>query len=163
MGGSPATLWTSAIIGFFSLTLFLIIAGAIGNAVVFPETFKRDRGLLFIFPFLFYLATFIVAYPVEHFRGVNRASADEVLDSKSAAAEQSAMGGGDIKLAAFMGLLLGWKLLLAAFAFAILSGGLIAAVMLIIKRVSGNYERGLKLQFGPFLALGTYAAIFYGD
>jgi leader peptidase (prepilin peptidase)/N-methyltransferase len=162
-GGSPAGGWSNAIIGFFSLSLFLIIAGVIGNAVVFPETFKRDKGFLVVFPWLFYLATFIVAYPVEHFRGRNRASADEVLDSKSATAEQSAMGGGDIKLAAFMGLLLGWKLLIAAFAFAIMSGGLLAAGMLLVKRATGNYERGLKLQFGPFLALGTYVAIFFGN
>jgi len=163
IGGSPSGGWGSAIIGFFALSLLLIIIGAIANAVVFPETFRKDRGFLVIFPWLWYITTYIIAYPIEHFRGLNRASPDEVLDAESATAEKSAMGGGDIKLAMVMGLFLGWKLLIAAFAFAILTGGLVAVVMLIVKRTSGQYKKGLKLQFGPFLSLGCYAAVFLGD
>jgi leader peptidase (prepilin peptidase) / N-methyltransferase len=162
ISSSPAGTITSAIIGFFSLSLVLIIIGAIANSIVFPATYKKERGLLVLFPWLLYLITYIVAYPIEHFRGINKASPDEVLDAKSATAEESAMGGGDIKLAAFMGLLLGWQLLLAAFAIAITAGGFLAAIMLIAKRYSGDYEKGLKLQFGPFLAIGTYVALFFG-
>lgn len=162
IGSSPANSLTSSLIGFFSLSILLLLIGAIANAIVFPNTFKKERGLFVIFPWLFYLITFIIAYPIEHFRGINRPNAEEILDAKSATAEESAMGGGDIKLAAFMGLLLGWKLLLAAFAIAITTGGLLAAIMLLVKRYSGDYEKGLKLQFGPFLAIGTYISIFFG-
>lgn len=163
LADSPSGSWGTSIIGFFSLSLLLILIGAIANAIVFPNTFKKEHGLLVVFPWLFYLTTYIVMYPIEHLRGLNRASADEILDAKTATAEESAMGGGDVKLAAFMGLLLGWKLLIAAFAIAIMAGGLLAAVVLTIRRYSGDYEKGLKLQFGPFLAIGTYIALFFGD
>lgn len=163
IGESPAGGWAAAAIGFFALSTFLIIAGMIGNAVVFPQTFKKEGGVLVIFPWLYYLITYIVMYPIEHFRGGAKASEDEILDAESATAEESAMGGGDIKLAALMGLMLGWKLLIAAFAAAIMTGGLVAIVMVIMKRVGGAYQKGLKLQFGPFLAAGAWVALFYGE
>ncbi len=163
LGESPAGGWASALIGFFALSAFLIFAGMIGNAAVFPQTFKKEGGVLVVFPWLFYLATYIVMYPVEHFRGASKPGEDEILDAASATAEESAMGGGDIKLAAFMGMMLGWKLLIAAFAAAIMAGGAVAIAMMIAKRIGGAYERGLKLQFGPFLAAGAWVALFYGE
>ena len=163
IGQSPAKGWQAALIGYFSLSLLLVIVGMIANAIVFPETYKKEGGPLVVFSWLWYLLVYPVVYPYEHFSGKNKASADEVLDSESAAAEENAMGGGDIKLAAFMGLLLGWKLVIAAFAFAILWGGFLAAIMMVVRRVSGRYERGLKLQFGPFLAIGCFFAIFWGE
>ncbi|MEP0813667.1 MAG: prepilin peptidase [bacterium] len=161
-GESPSGGWISAIIGYFALSLLLVIIGMIGNAVVFPKTFREEGGPLVLLAWLWYLATFPIAYPVRHFLGKDNADKDEVLDAESATAEQSAMGGGDIKLATFMGLLLGWKLLIAAFAYAVLAGGIVGAGLLVAKMATGRYKRGLKLQFGPFLALGCFAAIFWG-
>jgi leader peptidase (prepilin peptidase)/N-methyltransferase len=72
---------------------------------------------------------------------------------------QTAMGGGDAKLAAMMGAWLGWKLLLlgcflACFLGAIIGGGAIAL---------GLLSRRQPMPFGPFLALGGAIAIFYGE
>ncbi len=72
---------------------------------------------------------------------------------------QTAMGGGDGKLAAMMGAWLGWELLLmgcflgCAFG-AIIGGGAIAL---------GILSRRQPMPFGPFLALGGAIAVFYGE
>jgi prepilin signal peptidase PulO-like enzyme (type II secretory pathway) len=69
-----------------------------------------------------------------------------------------AMGGGDIKLAFLMGLLLSpWKLLVAmelAFVLASVFGVVMLAV--------GRLKRGGHLPFGPFLVLGTIVSYLYG-
>ena len=77
----------------------------------------------------------------------------------SVALGQSAMGGGDAKLAALMGAWLGWKyMLLAGFlacavgAFA--GGGAIAL---------GLLSRRQPMPFGPFLALGAVLVVFWGE
>ncbi len=62
---------------------------------------------------------------------------------------RDAMGGGDIKLSAFMGLILGLKVLLALFiAFVI---GAIAGIFLILLKIKNRKE---LIPFGPFLAFG---------
>ena len=70
-----------------------------------------------------------------------------------------AFGGGDIKLMAVCGLLLGWQLTLLAFFIALLLGG-IAAIYLI---ASGRRERGQHMVFGPALCIGIVTALFYGS
>jgi leader peptidase (prepilin peptidase)/N-methyltransferase len=72
---------------------------------------------------------------------------------------QTAMGGGDAKLAAMMGAWLGWQnLLLAGFLAcaigAFIGGGAIAL---------GFLSRRQPMPFGPFLALGAVLAAFYGN
>jgi len=69
------------------------------------------------------------------------------------------MGFGDVKLAVLMGLLLGFPNILAALFMAFLSGAVVGSVLLILKK------KGLKseIPFGPFLVLGTFIALFWGD
>jgi len=61
------------------------------------------------------------------------------------------LGGGDIKLLAWLGALLGWK----AIPFVILSSSIVGSVVGLI--VSRKNEDGLKtmIPFGPFLAMGA--------
>lgn len=61
------------------------------------------------------------------------------------------LGGGDIKLLAWLGALLGWK----AIPFVILSSSILGSVVGLI--LSQKNEDGLKtmIPFGPFLALGA--------
>ena len=63
----------------------------------------------------------------------------------------------DIKLALGIGLALGWKLGLVTLAVAFLAGGLLAVVLMI------RGKRGKAIPFGPFLALGAWVAMFFGD
>lgn len=69
------------------------------------------------------------------------------------------MGGGDIKLAAVLGLLLGWKQLLVALFLAFAAGSIIGAAMLLLKKVRLKEA----IPFGPYLALGAVCAALSGD
>ena len=69
------------------------------------------------------------------------------------------MGGGDIKLIAMGGLLLGWKATLVAFFIASIIGGMVAILLVLLK------QQGRKslIAFGPYLCLGIYIAFLYGN
>ncbi|MEG2454093.1 MAG: A24 family peptidase, partial [Clostridia bacterium] len=69
------------------------------------------------------------------------------------------IGGGDIKLFFALGIVLGFKLTLVAFGFAIILGGLVGAILLISKVA----KKGFELPLGPFIALGAVAAVFFGN
>ena len=66
------------------------------------------------------------------------------------------MGMGDVKLALFMGLLLGPVRVVMAFYIAFIVGAVISLVLIILKKVS----RKSVVPFGPFLILGTVVAWF---
>lgn len=68
------------------------------------------------------------------------------------------MGWGDVKLAFWMGLWLGWGVLIALW-LAFLTGA-IAGIILILSR---KKKWGQTLPFGPFLAWGTLVAAFTGN
>jgi leader peptidase (prepilin peptidase)/N-methyltransferase len=70
-----------------------------------------------------------------------------------------AMGLGDVKLAAFLGLILGYPLVLVGLFLAFVLGGAISAVLLATRRV----QRGQAVAFGPYLALGGVIGLLYGD
>jgi leader peptidase (prepilin peptidase)/N-methyltransferase len=68
------------------------------------------------------------------------------------------MGGGDIKFIGMIGLYLGWRHTLLALILSVYIGGLISLFLLIFKiRKKGDY-----IPYGPFIALGTLIAMFYG-
>lgn len=73
-------------------------------------------------------------------------------------ASRGGMGGGDMKLGAMLGAFLGWKLVLVAILLSVLAGGVVAIVLLALRR------RGRKdaVPFGPFLALGGAVSLFWG-
>jgi leader peptidase (prepilin peptidase)/N-methyltransferase len=77
----------------------------------------------------------------------------------SVALGQSAMGGGDAKLAAMMGAWLGWKYLLLAGFLACAIGAFIGGGAIAI----GWLNRRQPMPFGPFLALGSVLAAFWGE
>ncbi|MEW5768689.1 MAG: prepilin peptidase [bacterium] len=69
------------------------------------------------------------------------------------------MGGGDVKLAALMGVFLGWpKVFLALFL-----GAAIGAVVGLSLIGLGRAKRGEYIPFGPFLSLGAIIALLLGD
>ncbi len=68
-----------------------------------------------------------------------------------------AIGGGDVKLMAACGLLLGWKLIILAF----LIGCILGSVIHIIRmRVS---KEGHQLAMGPYLSMGIMIATLWGN
>lgn len=66
------------------------------------------------------------------------------------------MGGGDVKLAAAIGLFLGplgWRAPLLATALGFVTGGIVAVVVILARRGG----RRTRIPFGPFMLLGAWA------
>jgi leader peptidase (prepilin peptidase)/N-methyltransferase len=68
------------------------------------------------------------------------------------------MGGGDIKMMAWVGLFLGWKLTLLALFLSFLIGGLGSLILILF----GIKKRKDFIPFGPFLAIGGFTAYAFG-
>lgn len=66
------------------------------------------------------------------------------------------MGGGDMKLMAAIGLLLGWKLTILAFFFGCLFGSILHITRMKITKVDH------MLAFGPYLSMGIIVSMLYG-
>ena len=67
------------------------------------------------------------------------------------------IGGGDIKLMAATGLLLGWQLNIVGFLIGCILGSIIHLTLMAIKKADR------VLAFGPYLAAGTFIAMIWGE
>lgn len=76
-----------------------------------------------------------------------------------ALAVPGSFGGGDIKLMAVGGLLLGWKAILASAVIGIFLGGIWTGWQLI----RGRLEKKARFPLGPFLCLGMALGIYIGN
>lgn len=72
---------------------------------------------------------------------------------------RGAMGGGDVKLAAYVGLITGFPGIITALVVTILAGGIISFILLLVRVV--NLRSGIP--YGPFIALGGFVAIVWGQ
>jgi leader peptidase (prepilin peptidase)/N-methyltransferase len=73
--------------------------------------------------------------------------------------KKEGMGGGDIKLMAMVGGLLGWKaVILTTFL-----GSVLGSIVGVLMMVAGGKGRGTLIPFGPFLALGSLISLFWGQ
>lgn len=77
----------------------------------------------------------------------------------SAALGQTAMGGGDAKLAALLGAWLGWQGVLLSGFLACVVGATLGGGAIALKLIS----RRQPIPFGPFLAIGAVITIFWGE
>lgn len=77
----------------------------------------------------------------------------------AALAYERGMGAGDVKLAAFIGLITGFPQVIVALTIAILLGGF-GAAFLLLTRLKG---RKSYIPYGPFLAIGGMIALLYGQ
>lgn len=69
------------------------------------------------------------------------------------------IGGGDIKLIAIGGLLLGYKATLVAFFISVIFASIFAGYLLIIKKSN----RKTQMAFGPFLCIGIFIAFHFAE
>lgn len=69
------------------------------------------------------------------------------------------IGFGDVKFGVFMGLFLGFPLVLVAFFLSYVTGALVSVALLLQKRASLKSQ----IPFGPFLIMGTLIAYFWGN
>ncbi|MGJ7920546.1 prepilin peptidase [Neobacillus sp. LXY-4] len=69
------------------------------------------------------------------------------------------MGGGDIKLFALIGMVVGVKLLFLSFFLSTLFGAVFGLIGMAFKLV----KKGKPIPFGPFIAVGTMISYYFGD
>lgn len=73
--------------------------------------------------------------------------------------KREGLGGGDVKLAFCISLLLGWKLGLLAMFLSVLIG----SVVLFLVQMVCRMKKGIEFPFAPFIAIGTLISLFYGN
>lgn len=69
------------------------------------------------------------------------------------------MGFGDVKFAFLMGLILGFPNIIIGLYAAFLTGAIVGCILVLWRK---KRIRGTAIPFGPFLAIGTLSAIFFG-
>jgi len=123
-----------------AITLPGILIGIVAGSLLMPDPFIRNSLLGFKASVIGLLAGGGLFYAI-------------------AVLSRGGMGGGDIKMMAMVGALMGWKSVLLT----IFLGSLTGAVFGIFLMISKGKGRKTKIPFGPFLALGTVITLFYGQ
>ena len=72
---------------------------------------------------------------------------------------REAMGRGDLKFLAAIGAFLGWRAVL----FSIFAGSVVGSVVGLVTLIIGKRVWSAKLPFGPYLAFGALAWMFFGQ
>lgn len=70
------------------------------------------------------------------------------------------MGFGDVKFAFLMGLILGFPNIIVGLYVAFLTGAMLGCILIVWRK---KRLHGTTIPFGPFLVIGTLAAIFFGE
>jgi len=73
--------------------------------------------------------------------------------------KKEAMGGGDVKLAAMIGAFLGWRYIIISLFLGFFLGAL-AGIILIMSKIK---KREDVIPFGPFIVLGSFITLFWGE
>ena len=71
-----------------------------------------------------------------------------------------ALGFGDVNLAGVLGLLLGWPEIIGGLLLAIILGGLVSLVYLLVMVVLRRYHAFMAIPYGPFLVISAVILIF---
>jgi len=69
-----------------------------------------------------------------------------------------AMGGGDVKIFAPIGIFLGWKMTFLALLISVVIAGIISFILIVLKLKT----RRSTIAFGPFIVIGTFITYLYG-
>jgi leader peptidase (prepilin peptidase)/N-methyltransferase len=122
------------------ITLPGIPIGLLAGSFLLPDPFLRDSLLGFRDSVIGFLAGGGLFYAI-------------------AAISRGGMGGGDIKMMAMVGALMGWKSVLLTTFLGSFSGAVFGISLMILK----GKGRKTKIPFGPFLALGALITLFFGQ
>lgn len=124
----------------------LLLSVVIGSAGIGPGLILMVQGALAAAGAVSLVAG--VYWWVKYRSGTEDDGADEHYDA-------SAMGFGDVKLAAVIGAFLGWERLLVALVVAVFAGAVIGVFQLARRQEN-------RVKFGPFLAFGALVALIWG-
>lgn len=145
--------WSSELlVGWILISLFMIIFVTDVAYMLIP-----DKILLF------FIVIFIVlrfSFPLmPWWDSIVGAAVGFSLLLSIAVVSKGGMGGGDIKLFAVIGFVLGMKMVLLSLLFACFYGALLG----IIGLLTGILKKKTLIPFGPYIVFGTLTAYFWGD
>ncbi len=148
---------TELIVALFFASILVVIVQTDFREMIIP-----DRVIYFAMAVGFLLRIIIHPLPLwNHFSAfiIGGGSLFLIAIIGSAILKKDAMGGGDIKLLAFVGLILGIQLTLLTLFLASLIGTLYGLLLILLRR----YNRNKYIPFGPFIAAGSLIAYLWGD
>ena len=119
------------------------------------EEFKPDRWLGLLSGSV--LILLVLALDAIMIWGINRVGISLVAFLLLLAViGRGAMGAGDVKLSAALGVLLGYPLIISGLVLGVLAGGIAALIILVFRRD----KKDRFMAYGPYLALGGWLAFF---
>lgn len=158
MGTSPALIaWT-----LFVVTVLWVIAVYDFKFMEIPDQISLPTIVVLLFISLG--ATFCSsALPIPHLANALAGAAIPLgffglQIALSYVLKRDLVGGGDLRLGALMGIVLGWQITILALFLAYIIGALFAPLIIYAQKKHWKSE----VPFGPFLALATYIALFWG-
>lgn len=144
--------------GFTAASLLYCLLGSalIVISVIDFRTFEIPPGLN---GFILVLGVIRVVTDLEHLGSyvIGFFSVSVVLAVLYYASKGTAIGGGDVKLMAVCGLVLGWKLTVLSF----FVGCILGSVIHVIRMKAFGADRVLAM--GPYLSLGVMISVLYGE
>lgn len=150
----------------WSLPAFLVLtATLIALSIIDLETFRLPTPIIYVSGVVSVLLLGAAAIVEGDTRGIAEAAAGAAIAFSVLllihVISPRGMGFGDVRLAALLGLFLGW-MELPNVAVGLFLAFLLASVVGVGLMVAGRRGRKDRVPFGPFLAAGTMLAIFLG-
>ncbi len=151
-------LWTAIVYGISTDTLLfcLLSSALLGLSLIDLKTFEIPVGFNIFILVLAVIRLFTAPGDLPG-RVIGFFIISAPLLLISFLSKGKAMGGGDIKLMAAGGLLIGWKAVLAAFVIACILGSIIHLIRMKF------FGAGRQLALGPYLAAGLFLSALYGE
>lgn len=130
-------------------------------AVFFYDLQNKEIPDLYLWPFFIIAVTgtFIMGTPTIINAFISLVIAAGFFGSQHFLSKGKWLGDGDLYLSLSLAVILGWKLFIVAVIAAYFSGAIISIILL----ASKNSKLKSAIPFGPFLVIGTFAAIFFGN
>ena len=143
---------------FFKFSLFTSLMIVIGF-IDFETKYVFNSTVIFgiVSGIIFLIAEWIITRNIPWVNLVGAAIGFGVI--WSIVALTGGMGEGDIDIALICGLFLGIKGIIVTLFLSFISGGLVGAVILLLKLK----DRKAEMAFGPYLAIGGIIACLYGN
>lgn len=147
--------YPAIVISFF----YLILEAALKINLFYLSTIQSSLGKFLLPPYSDYYLNHVQPLLGEVFvRIVSGLLTGLFFMALIVATKGKGMGGGDMKLGAFLGLVLGFPAILVSISLSFLTGAIFGIALIL----AGKRKLGQTIPFGPFLSLGGILAILFG-
>lgn len=151
--------WPSLVYAVFVSALIVITFVDLDFQIIPDEITLAGIPLGLVFGSLLMPDPFLRADPLGFGASLTGFLAGGGLYYAIAVLSRGGMGGGDIKMMAMVGGLMGWKAVLLTTFIGSLAGSVVGVFLMVFK----GKGRKTKVPFGPFLALGALVTLFFAQ